>query len=238
MWKCVFPHRILFDRFIVSRVPLRTVRGIENSAGRSSEATRGPSVEWRHAAKPYTFVVRKCEPLVGGFVVGSRRSRCLRRSLWEISEIGELLGVRCLSYELSRWAARGRRAREETSLPGSGSTYRALRGKCIVVSGPLGEGPIFKNPGSRAWSRRACGAREKPHPYAPFVGRLRRLRGSFRWVRVKYGVASGRRDRGKRNNVKIHTYVVGCVAETVTQDAPRSHDEEFLGCGVILLPTV
>ncbi|GFR33322.1 hypothetical protein TNCT_151461 [Trichonephila clavata] len=124
------------------------------------------------------------------------------------------------------------RTEEETSLPGSGSTYRALRGKRIVVSGPLGEGPIFKNPGSRAWSRRACGAREKPHPYAPFVGRLRRLRGSFRWVRVTYGVASGRRDRGKRNDVKIHTYVVGCVAETVTQDAPRSHDEEFLGCGV------
>ncbi|GFR00621.1 hypothetical protein TNCT_504541 [Trichonephila clavata] len=141
--------------------------------------------------------------------------------------------VRCLSYELSRWTARGRRAREETSLPGSGSTYRALRGKRIAVSVPLGEGPIFKNPGSRAWSRRACRAREKPHPYAPFVGRLRRLRGSFRWVRVTYGVASGRRDRGKRNDVKIHTCVVGCAAETVTQDAPRSHDEEFLGCGVI-----
>ncbi|GFR29916.1 hypothetical protein TNCT_217031 [Trichonephila clavata] len=138
-----------------------------------------------------------------GFVVVSRRSRCLRRSLWEISEIGELLGVRCLSYELSRWTARGRRAREVTSLPGSGSTYRALRGKRIVVSVPLGEGPIFKNPGSRAWSRRACRAREKPHPYAPFVGRLRRLCGSFRWVRVTYGVASGCRDRGKRNDVKI-----------------------------------
>ncbi|GFQ81869.1 hypothetical protein TNCT_358531 [Trichonephila clavata] len=77
-------------------------------------------------------------------------------------------------------------------------------------------------------------------PLLPTVWVLRAFRRSASkntWI-VSVGVdrvwaAGGRRDRLKRNDIKIHTCVVGRAAEKVTQDASRNRDdEEFLGCGV------
>ncbi|GFQ89303.1 hypothetical protein TNCT_650761 [Trichonephila clavata] len=56
------------------------------------------------------------------------------------------------------------RTRQEMSLPGSGSTYRALRGKRIVASVPLGLERILKNPGSRRGVEELAGREKSPTP--------------------------------------------------------------------------
>ncbi|GFR08073.1 hypothetical protein TNCT_285641 [Trichonephila clavata] len=138
---------------------------------------------------------------------------------------------------------RDRRAREETSLPSWGGHVLSFTGKAYRTTGASAIQDTFRGrwgskslPGAR---RSPSSARRKAPPfgcYANFVVRIRRVRGSFRWVRVTYGATRGRRSRRKRNVVDSRMFGGSCgrnsSSRAIPHDAARSHDEAFLELGV------
>ncbi|GFQ73271.1 hypothetical protein TNCT_654181 [Trichonephila clavata] len=88
---------------------------------------------------------------------------------------------RCPSYELSRWAARDRRAREETSLPSSGKAYGS-------TGASARRDTIFEDGG---------------------VEELRRSSSKSPRVQVTYGATRVLRSRRKHNAVKTRACLVG-----------------------------